>query len=304
MASSPPFEDEPDERWMTSFTRPGVNETVRASAQIVEPEYFALLGIPLIQGRRFEVTDGPSGPRVAIVSATLARSVWDSVTPIGSRIDLPFGRHATVVGVAGDVRARGLDRDVERTVYLAAAQGGYNFMTVLIKRENNSQPTTATIRKLVHDVDPSLPLHHVRTLDELVARSVAQQRFHMLLVGSFSLLILVVAVIGTYGVASYDVSERIGELALRVALGATRQDIRNLVLRHGVRLALVGIVIGGAVAVALSRVLTRLVFQISTLDLAAFLVAPLLLAVSVFLATYLPARRATRVDPMHVLRAD
>ena len=304
MASAPPFEDEPDERWTTTFTRPGMDETVRANSQIVEPEYFALLGIPITQGRRFDVTDGPSGPRVAIVSATLARSVWASAAPIGARIDLPSGGHATVVGVAGDVRARGLDSDVGRTVYLAAAQRGYNFMTVIIKRENDSQPTTATIRKLVHDLDPSLPLHHVRTLDELVAMSVAQQRFHMLLVGAFSLLILVVAVIGTYGVASYGVSERMSELALRIALGATRQDIRNLVLRHGVRLALIGIVIGGAVAAALSRVLTRFVFQISTLDLVAFLVAPLLLASSVLLATYLPARRATRVDPMRVLRAD
>lgn len=304
LASAPPFEDEPDERWSTTFTRPGMEETVRANSQIVEPEYFALLGIPITQGRRFDVSDGPSAPRVAIVSATLARSVWGSAAPIGARIDLPSGAHATVVGVAGDVRARGLDSDVGRTVYLATTQRGYNFMTVIIKRENDAQPTTSTIRKLVHDMDPSLPLHHVRTLDELVATSVAQQRFHMLLVGAFSLLILVVAVIGTYGVASYGVSERMSELALRIALGATRHDIRNLVLRHGVRLAFVGIVIGGAVAVALSRVLTRFVFQISTLDFVAFLVAPLLLGSSVLLATYLPARRAMRVDPMRVLRAD
>lgn len=304
IASAPPFEDAPDERSVFSFTRPGLDEHVRANVQLVEPGYFALLGIPLIQGRGFDVTDGRSAPLVAIVSTALGRSVWGSASPIGARIDLPSGGHATVVGVAGDVRARGLDRDVGRTVYLAAAQRGYNFMTVIIKRANDSQPTTATIRTLVADLDPTVPLHHVRTLDELVATSIAQQRFHMLLAGAFSLLIFVLAIIGTYSVASYGVSERTGELALRIALGATRGDIRGLVLGEGARLALVGIVVGGAAAVALSQVLTRFVFQISTLDVLAFVVAPLLLASSVLVATYLPARRATRVDPMRVLRAD
>jgi predicted lysophospholipase L1 biosynthesis ABC-type transport system permease subunit len=175
---------------------------------------------------------------------------------------------------------------VGRIVYLSASQTAYNFLTVIIKTAIDTPLTSAILRKLVSSVDPTLPLHHIRTLDALLATSVAQQRFQMVLVAAFSLLIFVVAIIGTYGVTSYSVTERTRELALRVALGASRQDIRGLVLRQGSRMALVGIAIGGVLAATLSRVLTRFVFHVSTLDLAAFVVAPLLLASSVLLATY------------------
>jgi ABC-type antimicrobial peptide transport system permease subunit len=202
------------------------------------------------------------------------------------------------------VRTTGLDGEAARTVYLAAAQGGYNFMTVVVKSRNDARAITPAIRQVVRELDPELPLHHARTLDELVARSIAQQRFQTLLVGAFSLLVFVLAVLGTYGVASYGVSQRTGELGIRMALGATGVEIRRLVLREGAQLALIGIVIGGTAAAALSSVLTRFVFQISTLDLVTFTVAPVLLAAAVLLATFLPAHRAARVDPMRVLRAD
>ncbi|MGQ0646482.1 MAG: ABC transporter permease [Gemmatimonadaceae bacterium] len=302
-ASAPPLEEEPSS---FTFTRPGVEDgrVLRANFRMVAPDYFALLGIPITRGRPFDATDGRAAARVVIASATLARSVWGSGDPVGARIDMPNGGQAEVVGVAGDVRTTGLDGDVGRTVYVPALQGGYNFMTVVVKSDNDPRRIAQPIRQLVRELDADLPLHHVRTLEELVAGSVAQQRFRMLLVGSFSLLVLALAVIGTYGVTSYGVSERSGELGLRVALGARREDIWRLVMRDGGRVVVAGIALGGAAAAAFSRVLDRFVFQISTLDLVTFTAAPVLLALAALLAMAIPAHRATRVDPMRVLRTD
>jgi len=237
------------------------------------------------------------------VSESVARSVWRGTNPVGTRIQLPNGEPAEVVGIAGDVRTTGLDGDAARTVYVPAVQGGYNFMTIVARSGSDPSALIPAARQLVREMDPALPLHHVRTLEELLTQSVAQQRFQMLIVGAFSLLVFALAVVGTYGVASYGVSERSGELGVRVALGATSNDIRRLVLGDGIRLAVIGIAVGSVVAVALSRLLTRFVFQISTLDPLTFMVAPALLGAAALLATFLPAQRATRVDPMRVLRS-
>ena len=302
LANAPPLEEDPA---AFSFTRPGVEDgrVLRANIRLVAPDYFALLGIPIVAGRPFEVGDGRSGPQVAIVSETLARSVWGAENPIGARIALGDDE-AQVVGIAGDVRITGLDGDLARVVYVPALQRGFNFMTVVVKSRNDPRTIAPSIRRLVREFDSGLPLYHVRTLDELVASSVAQQRFQMIVVTAFSLLVFALAVIGTYGVTSYSVSERMSELGIRVALGASRASIRGLVLREGGRLALIGIAIGGVVAVALGMVLGRFVFQISALDVVTFVAAPILLVSATLLATYVPARRATRVDPIRVLRAD
>ena len=303
MASAPPLEEEPS---TFSFTRPGVEDgrTLRANFRMVAPKYFSVLRIPIVTGRAFEMRDSRSAPSVAIVSEALAKSVWGGESPVGARINLRSGEEAEVVGVAGNVRTTGLDGDVGRTVYIPASQGGYNFMTVIAKSANDPRALASTMRQLVRELDPNVPLHHVRTLDELAARSVAQQRFQTLLVGAFSLLVFVLAIIGTYGVATYGVSERTGELGIRMALGATAGDVRRLVLNEGGRLALVGIVIGGIAALGSSRLLARFVFQISPLDVVTFTVAPILLASAALLATLIPAQRAARVDPMRTLRAD
>ena len=147
-------------------------------------------------------------------------------------------------------------------------------------------------------------LHHVRTLDAIVFASVAHQRFQMLLVSGFSVLMLVLAVVGTYGVTAYGVSERTNELGVRAALGASSSDIRRLVVGEGLRLAVVGILIGALGAIVLSGALSRLVFQISALDLPTFLIVPLPLGGAMLLATFLPANRTARADPMHALRAE
>ena len=153
-------------------------------------------------------------------------------------------------------------------------------------------------------LDADLPVHHVRTVDELLASSVSPQRFQTLLIAAFSLLVLILAVIGTYGVVSYTMSERTGELGIRMALGATGHDIRRLVLGEGTRLAVLGILLGAAVAAALSRLMSRFVFHISALDPVSFIAAPALLGLAVLAAAWLPARRAARVEPMRVLRVE
>ena len=303
MASAPPLEEEPS---TFTFSRPGVQDgtALRANFRMAAPGYFSLLGIPVIKGRAIDATDGRSAPNVVVVSETLARAVWRNADPIGTRIELPTGDDAEVVGVVGDVRTTGLDGEAGRTVYVPAAQGGYNFMTVVLKSQTDPHAITPAVRTLVRQMDAALPLYHVRTLDELVAVSVAQQRFQMRLVASFSLLVFAVAAAGTYGVASYSVSERSGELGIRLALGASAGDVRKLVLRDGARLALAGIVIGGVAALALGRVLARFTFHVNVLDPVTFTAAPLLLGGAALLATFLPAHRATRVDPLRVMRAD
>jgi len=303
LANAPPLEEDASS---FPFTLPGAADqrVLRANLRLVAPDYFAVLGIPLLRGRSFDVRDGERAPRVIIVSDALARSVWGSADPVGQRIGTPAGDEAEVIGVAGDVRTGGLDTEAARTVYVPTTQGTYNFMTVLVRTQGDPVALVPAVRTLVRELDPALPLHHVRTTESMVAGSVAQQRFQMLLVGAFSVLMLALAAVGTYGVTAYGVSERTGELGIRAALGATAGDIRRLVLREGGRLALVGIVVGGLAAVALSRALTRFVFGISTLDLVTFVAAPAVLVVAALLATLVPAHRAARADPMRALRSE
>ena len=303
LASAPPLDEEPSS---FSFTLPGAADgrVLRANRRMVAPDYFALLGIPLVRGRPFEQGDRASGPRVVIVSEALARSTWGSADPVGQQIATTSGDHAEVIGVVGNVRTGGLDAEVARTVYVPTTQGAYNFMTVLVKTRNDPAALVPAIRTIMSELDTSLPLHHVRTAEAMVAGSVARQRFQMLLVGTFSLLMFGLAVVGTYGVAAYGVSERMSEFGIRTALGATGGDIRKLVLGEGARLVLVGIVIGGLATVAMSHTLIRFVFGISTLDLVTFVAAPAVLAAAALLATFIPAHRAARADPMRALRSE
>ena len=302
MASAPPIEELPSEQ---SFTRTGSADerVLRANFRLVAPGYFSLLGIPVIRGRLFLPADIRSASPVVIVSETMARSVWGGENPIGTRIKHPFGE-AEVIGVVGDVRSRGLDDEPSATVYMAAAQGTFNFMTVMLKTRSDPGTMAPALRALVRELDADLPVHHVRTVDELISGSVARQRFQMVLVTAFSFLVFLLAVVGTFGVVSYTVTERTGELGIRMALGATVADIKRLVLKEGARLALLGVVLGTVASALLSRTLSRFVFQVSVLDPVTFVLTPLVLAGAVILAAWLPAHRASRVDPMQVLRVD
>jgi putative ABC transport system permease protein len=303
IASAPPLEEEPSQSSLRLRDDPP--ETFRqASFRMVSPSYFGLLGIPILRGRSLEFTDGREAPAVVVVSDALARSVWGAESPIGKRIVLSAGRDAEVVGVAGNVRSGGLDAEAGRTVYMPTTQGAFNFMTVMVKTAKDPSSLVPTIRRVVRALDSAVPLHHVRTLDAIASTSVAHQRFQMLLVSAFAALMLALAVVGTYGVTAYGVSERTNEMGIRAALGATADDIRRLVVGEGIRLAVYGILIGAIAALALSGVLSRFLFGIRALDWATFLIVPALLAATMLAATLLPAYRASRVDPMRALRSE
>jgi putative ABC transport system permease protein len=301
IASAPPLEEDPS---ALPLRLPGESEArpFQVNNRLVSANYFTLLRIPLKQGRLFEVTDSRSSPPVVIVSEALARTTWPGEIAIGKRI-LLYGDEAEVVGVVGDVRTGGLDADRARTVYISTSQGSYNFMTVLVKTSTNPTALIPSIHALVREMDRGIPLHRVRTLEAIASSSVAPQRFQMLLVSAFSVLMLTLAVVGTYGATAYGVSERTNEFGIRSALGATAGDIRLLVLSEGVRLALIGVLLGAATVVASSRALSRFVFGISTLDAPTFLAVPIILASAMLLATLIPAHRAAKADPMRSLRS-
>ena len=303
IASAPPLEEEQSE---SSFRLPeeGDARVLRANFRMVAPNYFELLRIPRVDGRLFEAIDNRSAPRVVVVSAALAKAAWGNHSAIGKHISMSGDNDAEVIGVVGDVRTGGLDADPSRTVYMPTSQGSYNFMTVLVKTAKNPTALTPAIRRIVRELDPALPLHHVRTMESIVAGSISQQRFQMLLVTVFSTLMFALAVVGTYGVTAYGVSERTNELGIRSALGATSEDIQRLVLGEGGRLTVIGIVVGTLGAIAASRVLSRFVFQVSSIDPITFILAPILLGAAMMTATLIPAQRAARADPMSALRSE
>ena len=303
IASAPPLEEEQSE---SSFRLPeeGDARVLHANFRMVAPNYFELLRIPPVDGRLFETIDNRSAPRVVVVSAALAKAAWGNQSAIGKHISMSGNNDAEVIGVVGDVRTGGLDADPSRTVYMPTSQGSYNFMTVLVKTSKNPTALTPSIRKIIRELDPALPLHHVRTMESIVAGSISQQRFQMLLVTAFSTLMFALAVVGTYGVTAYSVSERTNELGIRSALGATSDDIQRLVLGEGGRLTVIGIVVGTLGGIAASRVLSRFVFQVSSIDPITFILAPLLLGAAMMIATLIPAQRAARADPMSALRSE
>lgn len=303
IASAPPLEEDPS---ASSLRLPGEAEAraLQVNYRVVSPEYFPLLRIPLKAGRTFDVTDSRTTPRVVIVSEALARAVWRDETAVGKRI-LVFGNEeAEVVAVVSDVRTGGLDADAGRTVYMSTTQTAFNFMTVLVRTTSEPAALISAVRTAVRELDAAIPLHRIRTLDDIVSSSVAHQRFQMLLVSAFSTLMLILAVVGTYGVTAYGVSERTNELGIRAALGASARDLRRLVLGEGARLALVGIAAGIAVMVALSGLLARFVFGIGALDPVTLAAVPIVLVAAMLVAAFIPAHRASRADPMRALRSD
>lgn len=303
IASAPPLEDESSESALRLPNDPP-GTFRQASVRVVSPTYFSLLHIPIVQGRFFEKTDTRSAPTVVVVSDALARSIWGRANPVGKQVSLSSESEAEVVGVVGNVRSGGLDAAAGRTVYLVTTQAGYNFMTVLVKTRNDPATLVPQVRSLVRDLDGTLPVHHVRTLDAIVSASVAHQRFQMRLVSAFSVLMLLLAIVGTYGVTAYGVSERANELGVRTALGATAADIRRLVVGEGLRLAVIGVAIGSVGVLSLAGMLSRFVTDITVLDPLTFLAVAVMLAGAMVVAAFVPALRAARADPMQALRAE
>jgi putative ABC transport system permease protein len=277
-----------------------------ANYQMVNGGYFKAMNIPLVSGRVFDDNDRVGGPGVALINAALARKQWPSENPIGKVIE--FGNidgdltPLTVVGVVGDTREQELAADPPATIYVSYRQrpGNDNGMYVVMST-NAEAPAIATARQTFRQVRGDVPMRF-QTIEDIVGRSVASQRFMLFVVGVFGAVALVLASLGVYSVISYLVAQRGREISIRVALGARAADIVRLVVRQGIQLVVIGVIVGGVAAVFTTRILAQLLYGTKPTDPVTFAGMVLTLAVVAVVASYLPARRASRAEPMDVLR--
>ena len=267
--------------------------------------YFQVLGIPLIRGRIFEERDGAVSPHVAVISESLARDRWPNQDPIGHTIE--FGnmdgdlRLLTIVGIVGDTHEYGLDAPPRPTVYVNLFQRPRAAITVTILSDADTRLVTSAARGILQDLNPELPARF-RTFSQVYSASLGSRRFNVILIGFFGIVALLLATAGVFGVMAYSVSRRTREIGVRVALGAGSSDVLRMVLSQGLRTIFIGVAIGIAGALALTRTVESLLFGVTPTDPLTFGAVTLLLVAAALLACFIPARRATKVDPMVALR--
>ncbi len=272
------------------------------------PDYFLAIGIPLVKGRFFSDRDDVKSRQVVIINQILARRYWPNEDAVGKRItftDEPKdGDWVTVAGVVGDVKDTPASEGAEPALWFPLLQQPFSAMSVVIRANSDPELLINALRRQVGQLDPRLAVAEIRQMDRIADAGVAMPRFALFLVGLFAFLALLLAAIGTYGVMSYSVGQRIHEFGIRMALGAKPSDVRSLVVRQGLRLALVGVAIGIVSAFALGRVMQGLLYGTSAGDPLTFVAVSIVAIAMAALACYLPARRATSLDPMTALRSE
>jgi putative ABC transport system permease protein len=281
------------------------------SVSVVSPAYFRAMGTPLLRGRFFETRDNEQSERVIIINEAAARRYWQGRDPVGSRISALKAYFFIVVGVVADVRHQGLESETNPRVYLPHTQvmermkaSLLRSMTLVLRSAGPSEPLIAAVRREVSAVDREQSVSNIRTMRQVVAASVAERAFTMTLLGAFAALALLLAIIGIYGVMSYVVTQRMHEIGVRLALGAKSSDILRLVLRQGISLAFAGLSVGLPASLALTQLMKGLLYGVSATDPLTFGAAAALLTAVALLAALVPARRATKVDPLRALRQD
>lgn len=276
-------------------------EELRAVLRFVSPGYFQTMGIPLLSGRDFTSRDTRESPYVFLINQTAAERYWPDEAPVGQSIQLGGGS-AEIVGVVGDVRQVSLAQEPTPAVYAVFTQISRVGMTLVLRTNGDPLGAISTVQSAIWDVDPDQPITEIAAMEEIIRSSVSQSRFSMTLLGVFAALALALAAVGIYGVISYSVSQQTHEIGLRMALGAEARDVLGLVLRHGMVLAMVGILVGLVGAFLVTRLMESLLFEVAAIDVATFVSVAALLALVALAATAVPALRATRVDPMVSLR--
>jgi putative ABC transport system permease protein len=271
---------------------------------LVTPDYFHAMGIPLLAGRYFTESDNDDAPSVLILNEALARKLFPGEDAIGKRFRSPaFGKgHATVVGVVSDVRHNGLDQDVTPEIFAPYWQNAWDMIALTIHTQVDPLSLINAVRRQALAVDPNLPIYEVMTMEQRLSDSVSSRRFNLLLLGAFAAFALILAAVGVYGVISYAVTRRTHEIGVRMALGARTPDVLRLFIKQGMSLVAVGVVIGLLGALALTQVMKSLLFGVSAIDPLTFALVASLQALIALAACYLPARRATKVDPIAALR--
>ena len=275
----------------------------------VSPEYFRTLGIPLLKGRYLSEQDNEESPPVMIISETFARRFFPNEDPIGMRLKTGGCTECdwtTIVGVVGDVKNEGLSAEIAPAMYCPFVQEGLNMRTIslLLRTDGDPSSMVAAVRREVNSIDPDLALADIKTMDQLMYESLGQSRYRGVLLGIFAMVALILAAVGIYGVIAYAVSQRTREIGIRIALGARRWHVFKLVVLHGMILSLIGVAIGVAASLALTRFLSSLLYGVSNTDPLTFSSVVLLLISVALLACAIPARSATRVDPMVALRQE
>jgi putative ABC transport system permease protein len=301
---------------------PPPGQTPQAAYRIISPDYFRALQIPLRRGRMFNAADArvalplirwypqqpnppqfdaPQAAPAVIINETMARQFWPNEDPVGRRLKLLFSPWLTVVGVVADVHHTALDRRPNPEVFLPYSQEPQAFLTVVVRTSNDPLSLASAVREQVKAVDKDQPVT-ITTMAEVFANSVGRRRFNTLLLGTFGGLALLLAVVGVFGVVNYSVAQRTREIGVRMALGAQQRDIVKLVVGRGMRLTLLGVVIGLAASLVLTRLIADWLYGVSPTDAVTLLVVSLLLAGAALLACWIPARRAMKVDPLIALR--
>ncbi|HKP28175.1 MAG TPA: FtsX-like permease family protein, partial [Gemmatimonadales bacterium] len=289
-----------------------VAEAPAAMPQKVTAGYFEAMRVPLVRGRTFTDADRADAALVAVVNETMARKMWPGKEAIGGRVRMlnPDMPQATVVGVVKDVRSSGFLIDPPPTMYFPSPQAqriAYYVPTqmwLVVRTSGDPSAIAGQVRSIVRELDPSTPIAKVQTMTEAIATSVAPRRFTSLLIAGFAMVALVLAGLGIYSVVSYSVSQRGAEMGIRMALGASRRQVTGQVLGEGIRTASVGAAVGVAIALATTRFLRAMIVGVSPTDPVTLVTVAVALLLVALAASYVPARRASSIDPVRAIRAD
>ncbi|HZR22024.1 MAG TPA: ABC transporter permease [Vicinamibacterales bacterium] len=267
-------------------------------------DYFATMGIPVVRGRAFAVTDGPTAPPVAVINETLARTVFPGEDAVGKHVRFgpgSTGPWTTIVGVIGDIRHRRLDAPPEGEVYVSGVQNPPVAPFIAIRTAGDPAEVAESVRAAARQLDPTMTVYDLRTMADMRSDSIAEQRFILVLIAAFGVLALTLAAVGVYGVMSLAVAQRTQELGIRLALGAGPSQLVRMIVRDALNLAAVGVVVGTIAALALSPLVANQLYGVRPIDPLTFLVMPLLLVAAAVAAALLPARRAMRIDPVQAM---